>query len=71
MALPFVWERIHKGPPSSKRMGEESWLAPCLLLCPEAAGPQEPGQPIEIMRHENRVKSEKKRRALAEGLAPG
>ena len=42
-----------------------------LLLGPEAAGSQEPSQPIEIMRHENRVKSERKRWALAEGLAPG
>lgn len=29
---------------------------PLPLLCPKAAGPQEPGQPIEIMKHENRVK---------------
>jgi len=26
------------------------------LLCPKAVGPQEPGKPIEIMKHENRVK---------------
>ena len=34
-------------------MGEESWLVPCLLLCLETVGPQEPGKPIEIGKHKD------------------
>ena len=45
--------------PAFKQMGEESWLLPCLLLCLKAAGPQEPGQPIEIMKHEKENSSQK------------
>ena len=40
--------------------GRGELAGPLPLLCPKAAGPQEPGQPIEIMKHENRVKSERR-----------
>ena len=40
-------------------MGEENWLLPCLLLCLKVAGPQEPGPPIEIMKHEKKNSSQK------------
>ena len=47
------WERINTDRPVSRHVGEESWLVPCLLLCLEAVGPQEPGQPIEIGKHKD------------------
>ena len=47
------WERIYTDRPVSRHVGEESWLIPCLLLCLEAVGPQQPGQPIEIGKHKD------------------
>ena len=46
------WERIYTDRPVSRHVGE-NWLVPCLLLCLEAVGPQQPGQPIEIGKHKD------------------
>ena len=40
-------------------MSEESLLVSYLLLCLEAAGAQEPGQPIAIMKHEDEESSQR------------
>ena len=53
----WVGETSHR--PTSKQVREQSSLVSCLLLCLEAAGAQEPGQPIAIKKHGDEESSQR------------
>ena len=58
-----AWERIHTGRSTLKQVGEESWLVLRHPL-PGSCMTQEPGQPNDIMKHEDQEPRQREEEGL-------